>query len=862
MHSKPSRFYMFYRNRNRGPVRSHHRLQQQQQHQQQQAPPLSTRANSRQPIRNAHFISDFGSAFRRSPTHFTNHDSVRDVDVEKEFVAPRRVTHGLGSLADFGPTFSSSRKALKTQQFGFGPKQNFKHTKKHSRIIFPDSETFNRLNPSIPAFTPIGKPGVVKVSPQERIPEIIRSKPVQIVDQTEAAKNAKINELHSKILGFSKPSSKKDPPEIIPSVIPAKTTTEIPPAAEEATTTIKPVFIKMEKELKKMHIPSELVMKVMESVVAAQIPEETLPEILQKDSDVDVLKELLSAILDAQQDPTLKIKFGKTGKTAVVQEATGVRKVEDNRVDVAPEPVPGVIAEIPVFLPTEVPTTTINEASPVSVSEKLEIPEGNIEDNIVPTIEDLRDVARILGYMPERIATLSRAELLDLISKDPAPQPGKDLAEMTQPILDTTVFADRIPTTTSIPLTTVSSPDADTESQSIFEANAVEKALVESLLSNSSSGQDIESLLVTILQFIENGNSIPSNLVVELPSGPGKPAQVLFSSSGPAETKEVETSSVAEAQTQQVVTEEPAILFQETEPVPSSLLASQPQTVQQGGFNQQSIQLQGQMRQQAELLRVAQLHQQGQLRQQEALLHLAHAQQGVSIFADPTGKLHLQIDRGTGHAPPAITPMQAETVQTEELVLQFGGAKVRVDLDGVQAFAPNSTNITANSTSRNLDVAAGSAPQHFRNPDEPLITITPAEFTRNLLIFYDMQERVKKISTAGQTPSLSSTQFGALASAQLFSPTAEQLRQQELLNQQKQQQQQLQLTARQAQELAANSKSALSVAPLNHNELRALALVLGHPVNNVQAMNKSELERLLSKDILLLSSQAPRQAVL
>ncbi len=233
----------------------------------------------------------------------------------------------------------------------------------------------------------------------------------------------------------------------------------------------------------------------------------------------------------------------------------------------------------------------------------------------------------------------------------------------------------------------------------------------------------------------------------------------------------------------------------------------------------------------------------------------------VSVFADVNGKLHLQIDRGAGHPPPAIAPMEADPaapkpVATEELVIQFGGAKVKVDLDGVMAFAPNSTNITANSTAR---TEAGTN-AHFRDPNEPLIIITPGEFTRNLLVFYGVREKVKEMAAKQAPAVLPPNQFGALASANLFSPTPDQLTAlQRLQQQQGGQQQALSLTEAQTQQLARNANDVLSVAPLNVNELRALALVLGHPVNSVQALPRGDLEKLVSKDILLLSSQALRQ---
>jgi hypothetical protein len=150
--------------------------------------------------------------------------------------------------------------------------------------------------------------------------------------------------------------------------------------------------------------------------------------------------------------------------------------------------------------------------------------------------------------------------------------------------------------------------------------------------------------------------------------------------------------------------EEPAKLFVEPDPVPSSMLFSDLPSAQQGNIVQSNLQEQqrqlnrmDQARQQAELLRLAQLHQENQLRQQEDLLRQAHAHQGLGTPADTIMAQH-------------IADLNKQVAQQQAINMKHIGSFRRLTQSaaGVQLGQPAVTQIQA---SRQAPVAQRQAPR-------------------------------------------------------------------------------------------------------------------------------------------------------
>ncbi|CAG0895440.1 unnamed protein product [Darwinula stevensoni] len=520
-----------------------------------------------------------------------------------------------------------------------------------------------------------------------------------------------------------------------------------------------------------------------------------------------------------------------------------------------------------------------------------------------PAIEDLRTVALILGFDVGSIANLDRQSLIDLISKKPRELVIEKATEISQAIAKTAT-----PEPLSTPLTTTKIPPVQDShvTPMIPQTTRKEEALASGSQSSlpiapGVSGQEVSHLAAELqpvpLPTEQSSQQEPAHHPELTPEDA---AALLFTAS----LIDQGTPDMPDPAVREIISLIEQTLLQQGNPHAKLILESnpsvQPQQQQSPATLDQTAgtqvaQHQGQTQERLSTLEEAHLQgilstlrsenhhgltpQQLEERQLQQALQLLLATSDLvppepvptnpgpqrsfgfgpqnripidettrlSIFQDANRKLHLQVDKTNGPMPPPtlhrekLVKNSSDPETREELVIQFQGAKIQVNLDGIEAVTADSRNTTSDN-STNLP------PPPPRDPSLPLMIISSAEYTRNLLVYYDLIEVMDHLSQ-GEPASMTNQQLSAMVDASMLTLTPEQKQALELNGAP------LHLSHAQLEQMMSHVHDALNTVPLDTQELRTIAGILGHSPQTIEHLSRADLEKLISRDILLMSNE-------
>ncbi len=165
-----------------------------------------------------------------------------------------------------------------------------------------------------------------------------------------------------------------------------------------------------------------------------------------------------------------------------------------------------------------------------------------------------KDFFRTVTSASKKFLPVCRAELFELISKDPAPLlPATEAESVTSgPVNPEPEITEPPVAPTDVELTQQSEAVEATTIQSELLETAPEVApqdttptkdlnTILQLLETQGTAQtsDLDSLVGAIVNFLNEGNEVPPNLTIELPSSPGNPVELMLSSSGAGDQESV-----------------------------------------------------------------------------------------------------------------------------------------------------------------------------------------------------------------------------------------------------------------------------------------------------------------------------------